>query len=338
MIDLHMHTSASDGSDSVGELLTNLQKASIDTFAVTDHDTIDGAVEMETALAKEASANFPVDSIAKARTASGTVSGGTAEARGSADAAVGRSDIRPDSGSGGAAIPQSAMNLHDIRYVKGVEFSCLTPLGKCHLLGYRYDAGDPELLAALKEGADLRRAKLEDRLVYLQKTYQVTFTEEELAWLHSQKSPGKPHIADLLLKRGIGENRNDVIQNYIRGTKKSADRISAQTAISGILHAGGIPVWAHPLGGEGEKLLSEAQFESQLLYLIGCGIKGLECHYSRYNEEQVTFLRAQAQKHGLLISGGSDYHGSRKTIALGTLNAYGAPVYEEQLTILRQLW
>ncbi|MCC8045805.1 MAG: PHP domain-containing protein [Clostridiales bacterium] len=294
MIDLHLHTNASDGSDSIGELLANLQAAGIDTFAVTDHDTIDGAVEMETALA-----------------AAGTIT---------------KAGIAADTAA------------DSIRYVKGVEFSCLTPLGKCHLLGYRYDAGDPELLAALKEGADLRRAKLEDRLVYLQKTYQVTFTEDELSWLHSQKSPGKPHIADLLLKRGIGENRNDVIQNYIRGTKKSVDRIQAQTAISGILHAGGIPVWAHPLGGEGEKLLSEAQFENQLQYLIECGIQGLECHYSRYNKEQITFLRSQAQKHGLLISGGSDYHGSRKTIVLGTLNAYGAPVYEEQLTILRKLW
>ncbi len=289
MIDLHIHSSASDGSDSIPELLVNLQKADIDTFAVTDHDTIDGAVEMETAI--------------------------------------------------------RALNLH---YIKGIEFSCISPLRKCHLLGYRYDANDPVFLSAIREGNDLRLAKLERRLAFLRETYHVEFTDEELAWLHSQKSPGKPHLADLLLKRGIGKNRDDIIRNYFRGAdasfnakgnaQKNYDRIAAHTAISGILHAGGIPVWAHPLGGEGEQLLTEHEFEEQLQYLIRQGLGGLECHYSRYNEEQVLFLRGQAEKHDLLISGGSDYHGTRKTIALGTLNAYGAPVCEEQLTILRELF
>ncbi|MCD7820371.1 MAG: PHP domain-containing protein [Lachnospiraceae bacterium] len=277
MIDLHIHTNASDGSDSVPELLAHLQDAGIDTFAVTDHDTIDAAVTME--------------------------------------------ELLPSG----------------MRYVKGVEFSCITPLRKCHLLGYCYDEADPQLNAALQEGAALRRKKLEGRLAYLRETYQIEFTEEELTWLHSQKSPGKPHIADLLLKRGVGTDRNDLIQNFIRGTSSGSDRITAQMAVSGILHAGGIPVWAHPLGGEGEKLLSGEAFEEQLHYLIQCGIRGLECYYSRYTEEQVSFLCAAAEKHSLLISGGSDYHGSRKNIALGTLNAYHAPVNEAQLTILREL-
>ncbi|MCC8051502.1 MAG: PHP domain-containing protein [Clostridiales bacterium] len=309
MVDLHIHSSASDGSDSIPELLTNLQKADIDTFAVTDHDTIDGAVEMETAT--------------------------------------------------------RALNLH---YIKGIEFSCISPLRKCHLLGYRYDANDPVFLSAIREGNDLRLAKLERRLAFLRETYHVEFTDEELAWLHSQKSPGKPHLADLLLKRGIGKSRDDIIRNYFRGAdvdctkkispdrfgsnytdsspdrmieeshQKDCDRIAAHTAISGILHAGGIPVWAHPLGGEGERLLTEHEFEEQLQYLIRQGLGGLECHYSRYNEEQVLFLREQAEKHDLLISGGSDYHGTRKTIALGTLNAYRAPVCEKQLTILQKLF
>ncbi|MCD7832708.1 MAG: PHP domain-containing protein [Lachnospiraceae bacterium] len=275
MIDLHMHTTSSDGSDSIRELAAKLREREIDTFAVTDHDTIDGALEMETIV-------WP-----------------------------------------GA------------RFVKGVEFSCISPAGKCHILGYGYDASDVQLQAALKEGSDLRMAKLGDRLAYVQETYRIAFTREELDWLYSMKSPGKPHIADLMLKRGIGKNRDDVIRNYIHGTKKGADRIEAQMAISGILHAGGIPVWAHPLGGEGEKPLSWEQFANQLRTLMESGIRGLECYYSRYTREQVQFLRDMAKKYGLLISGGSDYHGSRKNIALGTLNAYGAAVSEDELTILR---
>ncbi|MCC8103343.1 MAG: PHP domain-containing protein [Clostridiales bacterium] len=281
MVDLHIHTAASDGSDSVQELLVRLKKYDIDTFAVTDHDTIDGALEMERA-------------------------------------------VEPG-----------------VRYVKGVEFSCISPVDKCHILGYGYDATDSQLLAALKEGSDLRMAKLDARLAYVQETYHVEFTQEELDWLYGMKSPGKPHLADILLKRGIGKDRNDVIRNYIHekdhGTNKTADRISAHMAISGILHAGGIPVWAHPLGGEGEPLLSREQFTDRLQFLMESGIKGLECYYSRYSKEQVFFLQDMAKRHDLLISGGSDYHGSRKDIALGTLNAYGAVVKEENLTVLSKL-
>ncbi|MCD7746293.1 MAG: PHP domain-containing protein [Lachnospiraceae bacterium] len=299
MIDLHMHSNASDGSDSIPELLAHLQKANIDTFAITDHDTIDGAMEMEAAV-----------SVSRLRPESGDTDSDT-------------------HASHPAPVP---------RYIKGIEFSCLSPLYKCHILGYRYDADDPEFQAAIREGNDLRLAKLEQRISYLRETYQVEFTNEELTWLHSQKSPGKPHLADLLLKRGIGASRDDVIRNCFRGIKTDGtDRISTHTAISGILHAGGIPVWAHPLGGEGEKLLTPEKFEAQLQILIGEGIRALECHYSRYNKEQVQFLRKEAEGYGLLISGGSDYHGVRKTIALGTLNAYNAPVREEELTILREL-
>ncbi|MCD8104094.1 MAG: PHP domain-containing protein [Lachnospiraceae bacterium] len=329
MIDLHMHSSASDGSDSIPELFANLSNAGIDTFAVTDHDTIDGAMEMEDLIAGIAQNQATSGDAVPAEVFSGDAVQTKIPFGGAA-----QTQILFD----GTAQTAGSRTARGLRYVKGVEFSCVTPLRKCHLLGYRYDADDPELNAALREGAALRRAKLDDRLAYLRKTYRVDFTDAELAWLHSQKSPGKPHIADLLLKRGIGKSRDDVIQNCIRETKSGPDRIPAQTAISGILHAGGIPVWAHPLGGEGERLLSAEEFESQLLYLIQSGIRGLECHYSRYNEEQVAFLRTQANRHGLLISGGSDYHGTRKTIALGTLNACGAPVCEEQLTILRKLW
>lgn len=63
--------------------------------------------------------------------------------------------------------------------------------------------------------------------------------------------------------------------------KFSTDRIDADIAIKAIIHAGGIPVWAHPLGGEGERRLTAEEFDTQLTALISYGIQGLECFYSR---------------------------------------------------------
>lgn len=277
-IDLHIHTAASDGSDSPAALLINLKKAGISTFSVTDHDTMDGALEVEKLV------------------------------------------------------------TDDFRFIRGIEFSCETPAGKCHILGYGYDPADPVFLAALDEGAALRKEKLETRLRYVQDVLGITLTENELTWLRSLKSPGKPHFGKIVVDRGLAESIDTAIQRYINPCPVLRDRIDGSTAVSAILHAGGIPVWAHPLGGEGEKRLTVDRFQKQLAYLMGCGIQGLECHYSRYESADRAFLTEQAQRHGLYISGGSDYHGTNKrNLPLGRLSADDADIPADSLSILNIL-
>ncbi len=277
-IDLHIHTTASDGADSPALLLENLTKAGITTFSVTDHDTIDGALEMEKLVTPE------------------------------------------------------------FRFIRGIEFSCETPAGKCHILGYNYTPADPVFRAALAEGAALRQEKLRDRLAFLEETLHITFTEAERNWIFNLKSPGKPHFGRILVDRGIAATIDEAIQVYINPHKPRRDRIDGSTAVSAILHAGGIPVWAHPLGGEGEKRLTVEEFEAQLNYLLVQGIRGLECHYSRYHTPDREFLVQQAMVHGLLISGGSDYHGANKRdLPLGRLSSDGSFVPPDKLTILQKV-
>ena len=86
-------------------------------------------------------------------------------------------------------------------------------------------------------------------------------------------------------------------------------------AVESIQMAGGIAGWAHPLGGEGERHLTATEFENRLHLLLAAGVQALEYYYSKYTLEEVSFLVEQAEKHGLLISGGSDYH--------GTISMYG---------------
>ena len=257
--DLHIHTAASDGSDTPAQLAEKVLAAGLALFSVTDHDTVDGALAME------------------------------------------------------PLVPEG------VGYIRGVEFSCVSPGGKCHILGYGYDPAHPQFRAALEEGARLRREKLERRLVHLREKFGILLTEGELRWLHSLKSPGKPHLGKLLVERGLAPDRNSAIKTYLSGIP-GRDRIDAGTAIDGIRAAGGIAVWAHPLGGEGEKRLTEAQFEELLAVLISDGIQGLECHYSRYSRAESAFLLRHAHDRGLIVTGGSDYHGSnKKGIVLGQL-------------------
>jgi predicted metal-dependent phosphoesterase TrpH len=258
-VDLHIHTTASDGADSPRVLAEKIAAAGLELFSVTDHDTIAGALEME------------------------------------------------------KIVPCG------VRYIRGVEFSCVSPAGKCHILGYGFDPEHPALLEALAEGRRLRLEKLDRRLEQLKRDHGIELTEDERSWLMSLGSPGKPHLGQIIRNRGLAPDLDGAIRGFIRDVP-GRDRIEAKTAIGAILAAGGFPVWAHPLGGEGEKRLTEEKFESLLQTLLGYGLRGLECRYSRYGRKESEFLLDHAERLGLVPTGGSDYHGSnKKDIQLGQL-------------------
>lgn len=265
-MDLHIHTNASDGTDSVPALWKHIQESGIQMFAVTDHDTIEGSREMKTLVDDRA------------------------------------------------------------RLISGVEFSCKTDTFKCHILGYGFDYDHPQLVEALKEGEALRREKLEVRLEYLEKVRGIQFPEDVLVRLRGMKTVGKPHIAREMVNLGLADSIDSAIQNVINGCKAGDDRIEASKAIAAIREAGGITVWAHPLGGEGKKHLSPDVFRERLEVLLQAKIQGLECHYSRYDQEEAKFLCQVAAANGLYVTGGSDYHGENKTISLGELNVEGRAV------------
>ena len=205
--------------------------------------------------------------------------------------------------------------------VTGVEFSCMDKNARCHILAYGFAVNDPHIQALVEKGDALRRKNFENRKNHLEKNHGIFFTESELAWLLSLPKIGKPHIAKVLIARGLAKDTQEVIRNYLDGCKDQDARLEAREVISSILAAGAIPVWAHPLGGEGEKHLSEAEFLSLANLLISYGIKGMECYYSRYTKEEIAFLLKKADEFSLAVSGGSDYHGEIKTVMLGELQA-----------------
>lgn len=275
--DLHIHSTASDGTDSPEVLLENIKNAGIGIFALTDHDTINGVLEMQ--------------------------------------------KIVPD----------------DIVFIKGIEFSCKTEAGKCHILGYNYDENAPEFKAIIDEGREKRRRKLDSRIEFLKNNFGIIFSENELSELYGMNSVGKPHLGNLLVAKGYADNRNEAIEKYINPCKTGSDRLDGKMVIEAILATGGIPVWAHPLGGTGEKLLTDEQFADQLALLKSAGLKGLECFYSRYDEKQIQFLLETAEENGLFTSGGSDYHGTNKTVRLGELNSFGNIITSEMITLLQHI-
>ncbi len=271
-IDLHMHSTASDGTDSPAELVRKVTAAGIRVFALTDHDTVAGIEETA------------------------------------------------------ALVPEG------VEFIPGVEFSCRALAGKCHILGYGCDTSGGEFEGLLRRVSESRKNKLARRLTALREERGITFPEVEVERLSQIPSAGKPHIANLLVKYGYAENVGEAIGGILDKLHCGSGRLPADVVIKAILAAGGTPVWAHPLGGVGERELDETEFQALLGELMGHGLEGLECYYSKYPIERCRGLAETAREHGLYIYGGSDYHGRNKSIALGTLNAGDVEIPESELS------
>ncbi len=273
-IDLHMHSSNSDGTNPPEELLKLVRNAGIKIFALTDHDTINGAMVLK---------NEP-------------------------------------------------------NFIKGIEFSCITQNNhKCHILGLGYDENNKDFQDALKAGEELRHEKFYRRIGFLRSEFKITFTDQEIEDLLKIPSVGKPHIGNLLVKKGYANSRAEAIDNYVDLAKTGNDKISAELAINAINSAGGVSVWAHPLGGERDPELPENDFRKILDELKNYGLRGLECYYSKYSYVKTKWLADVANDNKLFISGGSDYHGTNKKIPLGRLNSDDEEIAPELLTILDAL-
>lgn len=225
-----------------------------------------------------------------------------------------------------------------IKYIRGVELTCRYKGINCHILGYKYNPSDKGLADLIEKGKRLRRIKLETRIEYLKNVWDIHLTEDELNWLYTRKSVVKTHLANILVKRNLAEDNVSAMKKYLDGCKSGNTKFEGEEAVEVLKNAGAFPVWAHPLGGEGEEHISQSKFLQQLETMKELGIKGLECYYSRYNKEEFDFLVDCAKKNNLLISGGSDYHGKNKTgISLGQLNSENIDIDSELLSVLDAL-
>lgn len=211
--------------------------------------------------------------------------------------------------------------LKGLKLITGIEFSCITDAGKCHILGYGIDVGNAVLSDVLEKIQQSRKRKLSKRLSYLEEYHGIIFDASVVSKLENTQSVGKPHIARQIVNLKKAESITGTIEKYLMDIPgDDDDNISSKEAVDTIIASGGIPVWAHPLGEEGKKNLDKEKFDNQLAILLNDGIKGVEYYYSRYSEEDLSFIKSRLTENGcfdrMYLSGGSDYHGTVKEIEL----------------------
>lgn len=205
----------------------------------------------------------------------------------------------------GLAPTIAAASGTDIEVLSGVELSAEYKTQEVHILGYLIDYQDK---AFLKKTASLRNNRIE-------RVYEITvklnalgihLNPQSVFDLAGNGTVGRLHIARALVKEGLVGSIYEVFQRYIGDNGPAyvlGFRFSPQEAIEFIKDAGGVPVLAHPYILNNDELILE---------FIKSGLMGLEVYYPEHSQGTVNFYLDLARKHNLVVTGGSDCHGSAK--------------------------
>ena len=219
-----------------------------------------------------------------------------------------------------AEIIKNILQEDDPLFISGVEFSCKDNFGKYHILGYGYDAEAAPMKSLVAKGHAMRLEKLRLRLESLKKDFGIDFSEEDINGLYANNNPGKPHIANLMMKYNYASDKDEAFSKFLNKAKISDVYVLPGEAIDAILESGGIPILAHPSYGSGDEFIIGDEMEDRLKRLIDMGIRGVEGYYSRFTPEMRAEILSLAEKYDLYVTAGSDYHGGNKEIRIGETN------------------
>lgn len=204
--------------------------------------------------------------------------------------------------------------------IYGVELSTRDLNNSVHILFYNYDPNSLVLKDIIDRINNVRRDRLLERIKILKKDFKIKFRKEDLKYLMSVDNPTKPIIASFIVKYGYAPNIDFAIKTYLFHKLKTK-KLSSEEVIKRLKDEKGFLVLAHPFGGIGEKRVEKEVLNERINRFKNYGIKGLECCYSLYNDEEQKYLIEMANMFDLAISGGSDYHGKNKKVEIACLSS-----------------
>ncbi len=244
-VDLHIHTTASDGRFSPADIIHKSVALGLTTIAIADHDTVDG--------------------IAPALTAA-------------------------------KAFPR-------LKVIPCVEVSTDVPHGEVHVLGYFIDCSNQELLATLERSRHSRRERARGMVAKL-KNLGIHIEWQRVQEIAGSGTIGRPHIAQAMLEKGYIASFKEAFTEYI-GRDGPAyverEKVTPAETVELILRADGLPVLSHPL------TINDP--ETMVVELKAAGLVGIEAYYKSYAADEINGLVSMANRHNLIATGGSDYHG-----------------------------
>ncbi len=246
MIDLHLHTTASDGRLSPAQLVARVKASRLTTISVTDHDTVAAIADVTTAA-----------------------------------------------------------TAVDIRVVSGIEVTAVDDGRDVHMLGYFFDPASASLAAVLERQRALRVSRVREIGARLAALGMPIDVESVLlaAAARPGSSVGRPQVARELVRSGYVTSVQDAFDKWLAtGRPAFIHRTgpSPATIVDAIHEAGGIASMAHPGVTRRDELIAP---------LAGHGLDAIEVYHSDHAPEDIHHYQLIAARRGLLVTGGSDFHG-----------------------------
>lgn len=265
-IDLHVHSTFSDGSETTEKLVELAVEAGLAAFALTDHDTTDGYQSAYEAAGKH-NTGLPKD--------------------------------------------------EQLEVLPGVEISAAYKKGDIHILGLLVNPDDSEFNALLKS-AERERISRNIKMIDNLKSAGLPISYEEIVGSAPDSIITRAHFGKYLVDKGIVKDYPSAFEKYLGDNTPyyvARKFTSPKDAIAGIINAGGVPVLAHPIIYR----LPIPELEELVDTLIDYGLRGIETIYSSHSKQDENYVRGLAKRKGLIITGGSDFHGKPKpAISIGS--------------------
>jgi len=215
-------------------------------------------------------------------------------------------------------------NPLSLQFIPGIEMNTELDENEVHILGYFIDYHNSRLLHRLEEIREARwdRAR---KMVYRLKSMGLAISFEQVEKLAQGDLIGRPHVARALTEKGYVFSVKEAFDKFIgKGRPAYVPRYKflPREAIELIKSAGGVPILAHP------GLLPNAE----LVYeIINLGIAGLEVYYPEHTPQQIGRFLQLCQQFNLLVTGGSDFHGTGRHESRNRLGCSGIDVNEFNL-------
>ena len=258
-IDLHIHTTYSDGMLTPVQIVDTALDCNLDVIALTDHDNV---------LSYEIAQNYIKDK-----------------------------------------------NI-ELEVVPGVEINTIYKGWEVHILGYFMDKNNSDFIKMLEFQQKARIEQTHKIIELLAKKQGIKIKFEDVQKLVApQGSIGRPHIARAITSSGGSAN---VMEAYAKFINNNSDvyverkTVSPHDAVEIISEAGGIPVFAHPIDVEIADDLTKD--------LVNYGLRGIEAYHRKHSPAAVEHFSTLAEKFGLIVTGGSDFHApslNHATILMG---------------------
>lgn len=201
---------------------------------------------------------------------------------------------------------QKAAEGTNLEIIPGIEFNTYLGEQEVHVLGYFIDPEHELIKQVIDKHREARVGQMHEFAEKLKKVGKIDITYDDIRnQASSEGVMGRPHVANVLIEKGAVSTIGEAFGKYLsRNTKTYVSRKTCEPheAVEAIYESGGIPVIAHPKEMPG--------IEDLTIDLMNYGLRGLEAYHRSHSPVLIEFHCSLAEKHGLIVTGGTDFHGT----------------------------